>query len=310
MSVSAETEWLLQATGSRAREFYSRIGVPLPERGGDELSVRCFARPEAHSHDDRRPSCSVNVLTGLFCCQGCGAKGNAYQAAIVLGWSERDAIKLSQDHGLSQEVEREKAKMPGERQLRKWREQLQTSPKVLARLTDVKGWTIPGMVRCGLGWDGERVTFPVRNHKLKCVGVVRYLPGGRPKSLALPGSKRMLFPAPEVTNRKRPLFIVEGEPDAVAVWSCGHQAVAVPGTGSWRTDWVQRLVGRQVIVIADCDPQGRELAAKLVREIPRARRMELAPWRSDGYDIGDLVLEASRERAWREMHGLLARCAA
>lgn len=306
MTVSGETDWLLAATGSRAREFYARIGVVLPDRQTDELAVRCFARPEAHSHEDRRPSCSVNVLTGLFCCQGCGAKGNAYQAAVVLGWSERDAIKLAQDHGLSREVEREKPKLPNERQLKKWRDQLRASPKIIARLEEVKGWTLKAMVRCSLGWDGERVIFPIRSEKkLKIIGVVRYLPGGSPKSLALPGSKRLLFPAPEITSRRRPLFVVEGEPDAVSVWSCGHQAVAVPGTGSWRSEWAQRLAGRRVIVIPDADPQGRDLAARIVRDVPKARIAEIAPYRSDGYDVGDLVLEAAQERAWGQMRGLL-----
>lgn len=302
MSVSV-TDWLLEATGARAREFYARIGVELPARQGDEVPVRCFARPEAHSHDDRRPSCSVNVLTGLFCCQGCGAKGNAYQAAVIMGWSERDALTLAVDHGLSQELE--KPKLPNERQLKKWRRALLASPVILNRLREVKGWTAEAIVRTSLGWDGERIVFPIRTPKLKIAGVVRYLPGGSPKSLALPGSKRLLFPAPEVTSRKRPLFVVEGEPDAVSVWSCGHQAVAVPGTGSWRQDWAQRFLGRQVIVLPDCDAQGRELAERIRRDVPRARVVDLEPFRTDGGDIGDWVLGASREGGSQQMHDLL-----
>lgn len=304
MSVSAETSWLLAATGSRAREFYARIGVVLPDRGGDEVPIRCFARPEAHSHEDRRPSCSVNVLTGLFHCQGCGAKGNAYQAGVIMGLPERDALRLAQEHGVSQELE--KQKLPNERQLKKWREQLHDSPKIVSRLYEVKGWTASALTRCSLGWDGERVIFPIRDHKLNRAGVVRYLPGGDPKSRALPGSKRLLFPAPEVVGRRRPLFVVEGEPDAVSVWSCGHQAVAVPGTGSWRQDWAMRFLGRQVIVLADCDSQGRELAERVARDIPKAKMVDLEPGRSDGYDVGDMLLEAMEHgNGHRQMHDLL-----
>lgn len=304
MVASAETDWLLAATGVRAREFYARIGVELPVADADDLSVRCFANPGAHSNDDRHPSCRVNILTGLFFCQACGAKGNAYQAALIRGWSERDARELAKDHGLF--LETEKAKLPNERQLKKWRQQMHDSPMIVARLYEVKGWTAQAIVRCGLGWDGERVTFPIRDQKLNRMGVVRYLPGGDPKSLALPGTKRMLFPAPEVVGKRRPVFVVEGEPDAVSVWSCGHQAVGVPGTGSWRQEWFKRFLGRDVIVLADADSQGRELAARVARDIPHAKWIDIAPERTDGYDVGDMLLEAMRYgNGHREMHGLL-----
>jgi hypothetical protein len=184
------------------------------------------------------------------------------------------------------------------------------SPKIVQRLGVVKGWTPQAMIRCGLGWDGERIVFPIRTPKLKIAGVVRYLPGGSPKSKALPGSKRLLFPAPEVTSRKRPLFVCEGEPDAVSVWSCGHQAVAVPGTGSWKQEWAMRLLGKQVIVLADNDGPGRELAARIVADVPKARMVDLEPHLSDGSDIGDWVLGASREVGLRQMRDLLGRLVA
>lgn len=41
-----------------------------PDRGGDQL-VLCPV------HDERRPSCSVNLDKGLFNCKSCGARGDA-----------------------------------------------------------------------------------------------------------------------------------------------------------------------------------------------------------------------------------------
>ena len=163
---------------------------------------------------------------------------------------------------------------------------------IMSRLLEVKGWTPKAIVRCSLGWDGERVVFPIRTNKLKRAGVVRYLPGGKPKTLAVAGTKRLLFPAPEVVSRQHPVFLVEGEPDAVSVWSCGHQAVAVPGTGSWRPEWGVRFAGKRVVVLTDCDRQGRELAGRIAEVIPKARVVDLAPERSDGYDVGDMLVEA------------------
>ena len=237
----------------------------------------------------------MSLITGLWHCQGCGEKGNAYQAALRLGRPEPQARELARRFGLFIEREREKSKLPGERQYRKWREQMRDSPSVLRRLQEVKGWEPRAVARLGLGWDGDRIVFVVRDKNLRPVGVVRYLPGGDPKSLALPGSKRGLFPAPELISRQHPLFVVEGEGDAVAVWSLGLKAVGVPGAGSWRPEWAERLCGRRVIVLCDCDPQGRGLAERVARDVPKARIVDLDPARSDGFDVGEMVREAYHE---------------
>jgi hypothetical protein len=312
MSASvAEMDWLRSESTADVRGFFDAIGIEIPPTAADDVSIRCFAAPEAHTHEDRSKSCVLNMITGLWHCHGCGTSGNAYKAALALNIDEPRARALAQRFGLFLEVAKpEKAKVPGNRELKKWRERLLASPAIVDRLWEVRGWTVPAIIRCGLGWDGERVTFPIRDAKLKIVGLVRYLPGGSPKSLALPGSKRLLFPAPEVTVRSRPVFLVEGEPDAVAVWSCGHQAVALPGANSWRSDFAFRLAGRRVIVLADCDPQGRELAVKVAREIPKARMVDIEPGRVDGHDIGDWVREAAHEGGLDQMRDLLERLAA
>lgn len=294
-----------QVAGDRVREFFTELGIHVPASGARDAKVRCFANPTAHKRDDRDASCSLNLVTGLWKCWGCGQSGNAYAAALVLGRSETRARELAQRHGLFLERVDEKPKLPGERQLRKWRQVLLESPRILARLGELKGWTPGAMLRCGLGWDGERLTFPIRSKSLKLVGCVRYLPGGKPKSKAMFGSKRLLFPAPEVMSRERPLFLVEGEPDAVSVRSCGHQAVAIPGTGSWRPEFVARLAGHDMIFLPDCDAQGRELAARVASAVPSVRVVDLEPGRNDGMDVGDMVREAAVDGGVWQMSGLL-----
>jgi 5S rRNA maturation endonuclease (ribonuclease M5) len=142
------------------------------------------------------------------------------------------------------------------------------------------------------------------------VGVARYLPGGSPKMLSLAGSRRLLFPAPETLMRQKPLYLVEGEPAAVSVRSCGLQAVAVPGAQSWRMEFAQRLMPFNVIVLPDCDSQGRELAARVVRALPRVRTVDLDPGRQDGWDVGDAVAEASTEGGLSQVRRMLEQMAA
>jgi hypothetical protein len=309
-ALASELDWLASASSSDVPGFYAAIGVGLPERsGGGEAAIRCFANAAGHTNDDRKPSCSVNLLTGLWHCKGCGASGNAYHAALSVGRTEEQSRDIAKRYGLfieSVKAPRQKPKMPGERDMKKWRGTLRGSESLLGRLYEVKGWTPKAIYRCGLGWDGERVVFPIRNHRLKIVGAVRYLPGGKPKSLAVAGSKRLLFPAPEAVGRQRPLFVVEGEPDAVSVWSCGHQAVAIPGAGSWRPEFLTRLVRHRVVVLADCDPQGRALARRVASELPGGKWVDVEPGRDDGYDIGDMVREAAiGGGGLRQMHKLL-----
>ena len=255
----------------------------------------------------------MNLITGLFHCQACGAKGNPYKAAQIMGSSDRQAAMLAQRFNLFMTLEKSeqpKVRLPTERKIADWRHAMRDNTAVIKRLGKVKGWTPEAIVRLGLGWDGERIVFPIRaivSRKLKLVGVVRYLPGGDPKTKAVPGSKRDLFPCPELIHPRHPIFLVEGEPDAVAVWSCGHRAVAVPGAGSWRSEWSMRLARRRVIVLADCDSQGRALAARVERDVPRVKIVDLEFGRSDGADIGDWVKEASREGGLAQVSRVLER---
>ena len=314
MRLTTEQEWLLGSCAGSVRDFYVEIGIDLRAPAGAlEAPVRCFANPAAHNRDDRKPSCSVNLISGLFHCKGCGEKGNPYRAAQLAGRSDREAANLARRHGLFLALEPDqvqKPQLPGERKLKEWRHALRNSPLILARLQELKGWTPYAIARLGLGWDGDRIVFPIRNAKLKIVGAVRYLPGGEPKTLAIPGSKRDLFPAPELIRKRHPVFVVEGEGDSVAVWSLGLKAVAVPGAGSWKREWGLRFAGRRVVVLCDCDVQGRQLAQRIAVDVPHARVVDLEPRASDGSDVGDWVRGASQEGGLGQLTRMFERLAA
>ena len=88
--------------GADVRGFYAALGVQLPGSAQTEAPVRCFTDPDAHAHHDRDPSCSVNVHSGAFNCHACGAHGGAYDAALAVGRSPREAIDLMITHGLTE----------------------------------------------------------------------------------------------------------------------------------------------------------------------------------------------------------------
>lgn len=195
-----------------------------------------------------------------------------------------------------------------------------------ARLFVLKGWSDRTLRRVRAGWDGVRVTFPVYDADGWMVGLVRYLPGGEPKTLAV--GPRELWPAPE-SLPAGDVWLVEGEPDRVSGVELGLDAVAVPGIGKWREEWAARFTGRRVVVCLDCDESccaearagggilegetgcgacgalkrrtygGRDHAQRLVGHLRGAGvdavAVDLFPDRMDGYDIGDALAGATKE---------------
>jgi RecA-family ATPase len=200
------------------------------------------------------------------------------------------------------------------------------SPKVAARLFDLRGWTAQAITRLDLGFDGEPVVFPVRDGSGELVGCIRYQPNGdrrgdEPKMRADTGTTRELFPAPETIGddelHERLLWLVEGEPDAVRVWSLGLVAVGVPGAQNWRDEWAARFAGRRlrVVVCFDCDETGRanacRAAASLVAAGADTRVLDLDPQANGGYDLSDFLARATtaelREQAARLMRDMAER---
>jgi hypothetical protein len=148
------------------------------------------------------------------------------------------------------------------------------------------------------------------------------------------GSRRELFPAPEgIPVSEAALWLVEGEPDAVACTSLGLACVAIPGVGGWKKEWSERFRGRSVRVCFDCDSAGQDAAARVAADLtgiaPDLRIVDLADvvasWPDDGpeaeegnslhaapagMDIGDLVRDASCEREREILRGRLETAAA
>ena len=305
------------------RGFYAHLGVALPARAGREAPVRCFAEPAAHRRDDRTPSCSVNLTSGAFCCHSCGASGGAYDAALALGLTPRSAIDLMVDHGLTERRARRSdpvrpratarpttaapaavAPTPSELgvsddELNRWCGRLLRDRALLERLSETRGWDADVLRRHCVGCDGDRITIPVRRDG-HLVGLVRYAPLWRrqgPKVVARSGSRHALFPDP-ATIPGETIWIVEGQPDALAALSAGIPATAVAGVRAWRPEWATGFVDRTVVVCMDCDDAGRAAAKRIADDLRAAavevRIVDLEPGRRDGYDLTDALLAGRR----------------
>ncbi len=159
-------------------------------------------------------------------------------------------------------------------------------------------WTWRVLDQAGVGWDGQRFTIPQRNARGELVGVVRYTdrPGRLAKSLAIKDTRREFTPRPELVRSSR-LWLVEGEPDALALLSAGVPAVGIPGCAGWRPEWATRFAGRFVIVCCDCDAAGRKAAQRVAGDLDRAGAesaiCDIDPERDDGYDLTDFLRDVA-----------------
>jgi hypothetical protein len=304
------------------RGFYASLGVELPGWAQTEASVRCFANPDAHRHQDRDPSCSVNVQSGLFNCHACGAGGGAYDAALAKGLSPRDAIDLMVTHGLVQrrqgrdsprgaaparDASAARARGPGQRapssladpprlevsieRIKVWARSLCENRQLLARLCRERGWDRRVLGELQVGFDGRRITVPITGDQGELRGVLRLRvwEWQRPKVISAPGTRLGLVPHPTPNDGR--LVVVEGPSDMLAARSAGLPAVAVPGTDAWRSEWAGAFAGQEVTVVMDCDRPGRKAAARMADDLAHAgadaRIVDLAPDRDDGYDLSD-----------------------
>lgn len=299
--------------------FYAELGLELPGWSRREAPVRCFAAPDAHNRGDRNPSCSVNLTSGAWNCHACGARGGAYDAALALGHTPRSAMDLLIAHGLAEqrtvEVRRPRTaprvqRSPAcERAPLTWdetdvqvcAERLDADSLLVRRLILGRAWAPRVMRALELGFDGARITIPVRDAHGELRGVLRYDPFGRrdPKMRAVPGTQLGLVPHPARERAER-ILLVEGPPDMIAARSCGLAAIAIPGTTAWQPSWPPLLAGRHVTVVMDCDPAGRRAAQDIAASLrPIATTVEVAdlwPDRNDGYDLTDRILERRRSR--------------
>lgn len=191
---------------------------------------------------------------------------------------------------------------------------LQNEPKVLEQLRFGRGWAAAALELLHVGYDGSRLTLPVRDESGKLHDTLRYDPftkTGR-KVLAGKGKSRLPWPAPELVDTHI-LFLVEGEGTAISMLSCGFRAVGLPGSMQpstnvvkpgrwqgvgWHKAWARRFERFQhLVLIPDCDGPGRALMGAVSYDLRKlgheAPIVDLAPKLHDGSDVADILLKGA-----------------
>jgi hypothetical protein len=253
---------------SDVREFYATLGVDLPDRKGRWIDIRCF-NP---GHDrDRNPSCGINLEHGGFKCHACDAKGGAYDAAVLLGRSPRDAAELCKRYDLGHwDDERgEGGATPSNN-----RATAQPLPGcTLTQYAEAKWLPVEFLRSLGISdyvdsrWPDARVLrIPYRDTEGNEVAVrIRYaLAGGG--FLWRKGSKPLLYGLDRLAGAEE-VVLVEGESDCHTLWRHEVAAIGLPGANNWKEERDgPHLEGiHRVYVIVEPDKGGEAILGWLSR---------------------------------------------
>ena len=289
--------------------------------GENQWVARCPA------HDDRHASLSLGVGTDgrilTHCHRGCTvfdiAESLQLDVRDLFGDTDRQEqpvfcggrIRLPARRVYGHTIESRRLDspdpLPSDEDLARWRRNV---IDVAGWLSRARGWSLQTLLDLEIGWDGRRVVIPVADETGAVVSIVRYRPGGVPKTIALAGRPRDLFPRVE-DIAVADVWLVEGEADAISARELGIPAVGVPGVATRDRGWLARLEGRSVTICFDCDAPGREAAAAWLDDLEEAaipaRVADLDEDRDDGMDLTDLLVVASRTHRLDEMRASLRR---
>ncbi|MFH1023795.1 MAG: CHC2 zinc finger domain-containing protein [Planctomycetota bacterium] len=217
------------------RSFYQVHLPSLKMNGKPEADARC------PFHDDKSPSFSVNLETGLWCCHaesGCGGGDvfSFYQRAKNVDFPTA-VREIAASQGIA-------ADSP--------------APRVVATYAyhDTEGRVLHMKERLEPGKNGRSKSFRFRHSD---GGKIVWKRGGNPVPYNLPE----LVAAPCV-------IVVEGElkADILKGWGLVATCLDAGAQSPWQSDYLSHFVGKKsVVILPDNDGPGREYAARIARAL-------------------------------------------
>ncbi len=291
------------ATGDQLVAVLERLGVAITTVGDTEVGGRCPVHHLVVGKEDRSPSWSMNLYSGLCICYSCGAKGNLSQLVLQLTDSSDEAM-LVNEHILRSGLDRLKAGVPDPvdslpsvdlsvfRKFKSVPEQLleyrRIEPEVAQRFgirwdPQPRHWIIPIISPTGdlWGWQAKGKDY------------FRNIPTGVPKSRTLFGIER--FKAQIAVLLESPLDVVR-----LASLRPGLLTHGLATFGAHVSTEQLNLLSRwadTIVIALDNDEAGIEAAQKVARNCPRPRgginflRYE----HTNAKDIGDMTNDEMEE---------------
>ncbi len=242
----------------------SWLGYPLRPNAKGEAIIHC---PNPH-HKDARESCSVNCVSALFQCHGCGLKGNLSKLAELLGQAMPNNTNTFSSST--------KPSVPLKHlndQIAHFHQQLLEPVREYWHARGINDEVLDAM-QIGYNPADQHFTFPYHDEQGSCflykaIDIKKHhywYPAG------VEGIDRIynLKDIAEARATRQTLYIAEGEKDCLVLKMLGYLCVGISGANGFRSDYVSRFAGvERLVVCFDNDQAGKEggdAAVKLFQE--------------------------------------------
>ena len=262
------------------KDFYNKhIDTSKGKLNGDELSVPC------PYHDDKDPSFSINLTSGLYKCFKPTCK-------LHSGGGVSRFLSVIEDIPISEAADRIKQSTPQKEErsdsvkpkpvksfpyTQEHIEQrmlaLENDGQLRADLIARTRWTEDTIKRFEIGYDRatRRFWIPIKEGN-QIVNVRRYAPDSDPKVMNVSGfGEARIFPMANMQERE--IFIMEGEKDCILANQHGFNAITVTGgAGTFKSNWKQLFVDKDVVICYDIDEAGKDGAKRVAENITTVAR--------------------------------------
>jgi hypothetical protein len=284
-----------------------RCGIVFEFAGADEIKIVC------PFHDDKSPSCGVNVRKGLFRCQSaeCGKTGDV--VTLLARYLKTTRAVVLHDLATRYDLVLDKTISPAiveEYHARIW------NAGPLLDALHARGVTDELIRYYRFGEYEGRVTIPITNRRKEYVNLRKYLPGapGKDKMRNAKGFGEIrLYPIEQLEFPE--IVVCGGECKAiVAAYQLNAYNIgalcATAGESNWDVELTKQLAGKAKIwVCLDIDKGGKaaaELLALQLRQVAHWVGVVELPLDPDKYPKGDVNDFVKSEGG--QLHPLLIDC--
>jgi putative DNA primase/helicase len=229
--------------GLNSLDWRSFYGQYLQLRGsGSEVTALC------PFHNDKSPSLSINMQTGLYVCHACGEKGNpqTFLEKFLKIPPEEARQRL---YGIKEDKKKQRKRLTLAEYAR-----LKKLPAEFLEALGVKNGRYCLQITY---FDDSGAVLATRQ---------RHLGDGRgPKFTWTRGSKVQPYGLWRLTEARKAGYIVlvEGESDAQTLWYYSLPAFGIPGADTFRAEWAYHLAGLKIYIHQEPD-QGGEVFVRRV----------------------------------------------
>lgn len=174
--------------------------------------------------------------------------------------------------------------------------------RIRTYLMETRGLSDEVICRFLLGWNGFRITIPIKNRDGAIVSfrLARNPEDtNSPKMLSTHGSRVTLYGQEIFQNQPERTVICEGEFDRLVLETHGFHAVtSTGGAGAFPEEWARFFFGiPEVYVCFDLDDAGRQGALRVARFIQHARIVTLPAEVGDKGDLTDYFVRLKHTAA-------------